>query len=75
MNWDKSFTRFGLTFIFIGIALILIPTFYRLLPKVDLEGMPWPLLYIYQKDDFYFATSPILILVGIVYFIWMFFRK
>lgn len=70
MGWERQFTIFGVTFILIGIALILVPIILRLIPTMDLEKIPWLLLYIYRKDGFFFATSPILIIIGIVYFLW-----
>ena len=70
MGWDKLFTVFGTVFILIGIALVLIPIIVRFIPEIELEKIPWILLYVYRKDNFLFATSPILIIISIIYYLW-----
>jgi hypothetical protein len=75
MDWEISTTIFGMTLVLIGIVLILLPIIIRHIPTMDLEKVPWLLLYIYRKDGFFFATSPILIIVGIVYFLWVRFSR
>ena len=70
MDWESPFTIFGLTIILIGIALICVPIVIRLIPTLDLEKIPWFLLYVYRKNGFFFATSPILIVIGIAYLLW-----
>jgi len=75
MHWERSFIIFGVTLILIGIALILVPIIVKLFPSVNVEKIPWFLLYIYRKNGFFFATSPILIIIGIAYFLWVFLRK
>lgn len=70
MSWDKLFTVFGTAFILIGIALVLIPIVVRFIPEIELEKIPWILLYVHRKDNFVFATSPILIIISIVYYLW-----
>jgi len=70
MSWDKLFTVFGSVFILIGVALVLIPVIVRLIPQIELEKIPWIILYVYRKDNFLFATSPILIIISIIYFLW-----
>lgn len=65
--WEKLFTIAGVTFIAIGIILILISLVARFIPVVKLENIPWFILYIYRGDGFFFATSPILIIIAIIY--------
>ena len=38
----------------------------RYLPFIDSEQIPWFILYVYKKGDFVFATSPFLIIIGLV---------
>ena len=64
MAWERPITVFGIVLILIGIALVLIPIIVRLIPEIDLEKIPWFLLLIYRKDGFFFATSPLLIIIG-----------
>lgn len=71
MAWGDSFTVIGISFILIGIALVLIPIVIKIIPMVDLDKIPWFLLYVYRKDSFVFATSPILIIIGIASFLWI----
>lgn len=70
MGWESSFFIVGIAFILIGIALVLLPIIGRLVPTIDLERIPWLLLYVYKRDNFVFATSPLLILLSIISFVW-----
>ena len=63
---------FGLFFILLGLILFLIPILIKINPVLDLEKIPWLILYVYSTDNFTFATSPILIifsLISIMYFV------
>ncbi len=71
MDLERTLTTFGLVFIIIGVALILIPLIMKYIPNMGQEKIPWFILYIYRKDGFFFATSPILILTGIIYILWI----
>jgi len=53
----------GVVLIVIGVALILLPILGR---YVDLAHIPWWLIYVYKSDGFYFATSPLLIVLFIL---------
>jgi len=75
MAWIGPLTAFGLLLILIGIALVLIPIIVKLVPEINVEKIPWFLLYIYRKDGFIFATSPLLIIVGIGYFLLTYLRR
>ena len=70
VGWEGIFSVVGLAFILIGIALILLPVIGRLVPTIDLERIPWLLLYVYKRDRFVFVTSPLLILVSIISLLW-----
>ncbi|MEM0054274.1 MAG: hypothetical protein QXL89_08835, partial [Nitrososphaeria archaeon] len=68
----KLLIGLGVFFIIIGIAFIAIPMIAKLFSSIQLEKIPWILLWIYKSDGFWFATSPILIIIGIIYLIWIF---
>lgn len=54
----------------IGIGLILIPILLRLIPSIEPEKIPWLLLYVYRGDNFFFATSPLLIIIAVASLLW-----
>lgn len=49
--------------IILGVLFVLIP-FVE--PYVSLEDIPPWLIYVYRRGNFYFATSPILILISVL---------
>jgi len=53
-----------MTMILLGMLFVLIPLLARYAPEI--EKLPPILLYVYRRDNFYFATSPILIIISIV---------
>jgi hypothetical protein len=59
-----SFYLIGIVFVLIGIAFFLIPLIAR---SGALSGVkiPWIILYVYHSDGFYFATSPLLIIISL----------
>jgi hypothetical protein len=69
--WEKMLTSMGIAFIIIGVALIMIPLIVRIIPSISIEKIPWIILWVYRKDGFTFATSPILIIIGLLYLIWI----
>ena len=75
MNTEIPFTSLGILFIMIGIAFVLIPIVVRLIPEVDLQKMPWILLYVYKTENFIFATSPLLIIISVAYFLWTYLHR
>jgi len=75
MNTEIPFTSLGILFILIGIAFVLIPIVARLIPEVNLEKIPWILLYVYRTENFVFATSPLLIIISIAYFLWTYLHR
>lgn len=70
MNFDNPFTFLGIFFILIGIALVLIPVLAKYISEADLNKIPWFILYVYRSDGFVFVTSPLLIIIGLVFFVW-----
>lgn len=50
-------------FILLGVALVVLPALGRYL---SLEDVPSWLIYVYKKGNFYFATSPALILISLL---------
>lgn len=69
MDWQNPFNVFGVTLILIGVALLIVPIIVKIIPTVDLEKIPWPILYVYRNDGFVFITSPLLIIIGVAYFL------
>lgn len=62
-NW--AFYIIGFLFIALGVAFLLLPLLGSsgVFSKVKL---PWMILYVYNNGGFYFATSPILIILSLV---------
>ena len=74
MMWERVFMGFGVFLVLLGLAFIVAPLIVKHLPSISLERIPWIVLWVYRKDNFWFATSPILIIAGIVYILWMLIR-
>jgi hypothetical protein len=71
----KPFIIVGLILIIIGIAIIALPLSFKLIPTLEkLEKLPKILVYVYRYNKFYFITSPILIIAGLAYFIYILWR-
>ncbi len=64
-EWYSSLTWLGTIMTLLGIILILMPYFIRYAPEI--EKIPPILLYVYRRDGFVFATSPILIAISIIW--------
>lgn len=64
-EWYRSFTWVGAIMILFGIILVLIPYLTRYAPEI--EKLPPIILYVYRRDGFVFATSPILIAISIIW--------
>ncbi len=60
----RPFTTLGLALIACGLILVALPFVIRSMPS--LEKMPWIILWVYRRDGFFFATSPLLILISAV---------
>lgn len=68
---DKAFVGLGIIFIIIGVIFIIIPLILKVIPSISVEKIPWIILWVYRKNGFIIATSPILILIGVIYLIWI----
>ncbi|HDI12807.1 MAG TPA: hypothetical protein ENF64_01680 [Hadesarchaea archaeon] len=60
------FTLLGITLILLGAAFLLLPVIGK---YIDLSNVPSWLVYIYHRNGFYFATSPLLLVFSLVVFI------
>ena len=57
-------TLLGVFLIAVGIVLVVLPLIAKYIPNV--EEIPWIFLWVYRRDGFVFATSPILIIVSVI---------
>ena len=64
MDEYTPFTSIGWIMILLGILFVALPYISRLVPNI--EKVPWIILYVYKRDGFYFATSPLLILISLL---------
>lgn len=71
--WHRPFTVLGLFFIILGLILVALPLIIRHLP--NLERLPWIVIWVYRRNGFYFATSPLLIIISIVSLLLQLFRR
>ncbi|MEM2872863.1 MAG: hypothetical protein QXD82_01695 [Nitrososphaerales archaeon] len=63
----QSLTILGILLILIGVILVLLPIIANYLPSLEkLEKLPPILVYVYRSDNFYFVTSPLLILISLI---------
>ncbi|GBC75742.1 hypothetical protein HRbin06_01064 [archaeon HR06] len=63
----EGFTLLGIFFILLGIALLLLPLLTKVINLQNLEKIPPLLLYIYKSDGFYFITSPLLLIISLIF--------
>ena len=63
-HYWRPFTTLGLLLIVSGILLVLLPFIARILPSID--RVPWILIWVYRRDGFFFATSPLLIIISLL---------
>jgi len=73
MESYKEFTFLGFMLIIGGIILISLPIIIRNMP--DLDRLPWILIWTYEKNGFYFATSPILIIMYVITLLLNFYNR
>lgn len=69
-----GFYAIGTILILLGIAFFIIPLLAR---TGSLSGIrvPWIILYVYNRDGFYFVTSPILIILSVIVFLILALRR
>ncbi|MBS7655539.1 hypothetical protein KEJ50_03455 [Candidatus Bathyarchaeota archaeon] len=73
----KSLTLLGLLLIILGLTLIALTYLINRFSSISIKGLkkiPKILVYIYKKNNITFITSPILIIIGLAYFIWLFLK-
>jgi len=58
----------GVILIVLGALLFIAPLLLEKMPS--LESISWIILYIYRRDGFVFATSPLLVIISIVSLLW-----
>ncbi len=63
----------GIVLMVLGVLLFVAPLILERMPS--LESIPWILLYVYRRDGFVFATSPILIIISIISLLWWILTK
>ncbi|MGQ9543250.1 MAG: hypothetical protein ACUVTM_04060 [Candidatus Bathyarchaeia archaeon] len=59
----EGFIIIGLILILVGFILIMFPFISKLVPTVKIPSIIW---WTYRTDNFYFATSPILIIISVI---------
>ncbi len=72
MDEISPYSAIGVLFIILGIIFVTLPYLGR---YVDLEKIPWILLYVYRRDGFTFATSPILLMISVVSIVLAYLRR
>ena len=71
MTTDYSiFTLLGVLLIVLGVMVLLLPYLLQADLLRRLEELPPILVYVYHRDGFYFATSPLLLIVSVAYFVY-----
>ena len=60
----RYFATMGLLLILLGAILVLLPLLIKHAPM--LEKLPPILVYVYRSGNFYFATSPILLIISAI---------
>lgn len=73
MDEYRLFTALGWTLILLGVLFVALPYLSRLVPSM--ERLPWYIVYVYRSDGFYFATSPLLILLSLLSVLWGYLRR
>jgi hypothetical protein len=61
MDEANPFTLVGILLILLGAVFVALPYISRV---VDVDKIPWIILYVYRSDGFTFATSPILLILS-----------
>lgn len=62
----NAVTLLGIALILVGGALVVLPVVGR---YIDLSRIPWWIIYVYHSNGFYFVTSPLLLLISLITFI------
>jgi len=72
MDEASPYTVIGALFIVLGVIFVALPYLSR---YIDLDKIPWILLYVYRRDGFTFATSPILLIISVVSLVLAYLRR
>lgn len=69
---QRPFLIVGLILITLGVVLVLLQFFLEFVPRLERLGKLGKLvIYVYRRNNFYFITSPLLILIGLAYLIYI----
>lgn len=63
----------GYLLIILGLIFVALPMIVKVIPSI--EKVPWIILWVYRRDGFYFATSPILIILSLLSMIFSYFNR
>jgi hypothetical protein len=66
------FSLLGITLILLGVVFLALPYIGRV---IDVDKIPWIIIWVYRSDGFTFATSPILLLVSVISLRARYFRR
>ncbi|HUV55553.1 MAG TPA: hypothetical protein VMW03_10165 [Candidatus Krumholzibacteriaceae bacterium] len=69
----REFSVLGWVLIVLGLLFVALPYIVRIVPSV--ERLPWFILWVYRRDGFYFATSPLLMLLSVLSIVWSYLRR
>ncbi|OGD56076.1 hypothetical protein A3K78_05530 [Candidatus Bathyarchaeota archaeon RBG_13_52_12] len=72
MDEANPLTLLGILLILLGVVFVALPYLSRV---VDVEKIPWIILYVYRRDGFTFATSPILLILSALSLILAYVRR
>lgn len=72
MDEANLFSLLGITLILLGVVFIALPYIGRV---IDVDKIPWIIIWVYRSDGFTFATSPILLLVSVISLLLAYFRR
>ncbi|HHL41027.1 MAG TPA: hypothetical protein ENJ36_00045 [Candidatus Bathyarchaeota archaeon] len=73
MDNYNPFTSLGWMLIILGVLFVALPYLTRIFPSLD--HVPWWILWVYKRDGFYFATSPLLIILSLLSIILSYLRR
>jgi hypothetical protein len=62
MSQSNAYTSIGVILILVGVLFVALPFIQR---YVNLDNVPWWVVWVYRRDGFTFATSPLLIAISI----------
>ena len=69
----REFSALGWILILLGLLFVALPYVMKVVPSV--ERLPWFIIWVYRRDGFYFATSPLLIIISILSVLWSMLRR